>query len=292
MLILVANGPLRNMELSPLSERYLFIFFLLGHSSFNPYASKSGLWNKLNAIPSTIFLIVSTVLSVFSLVFQYLFDKFHTRTVDKVISCLFIVSAFVSCIAILMRSALFNKKIPNLWYKFQVIEEFANRRRRQKMCFRPFIQSFFRKVCIILAFYILHVYVKVVYRFSSNDMVNKTSVLTLQFITLISILHVAFYVDLLTYIVAAINENVNFAFQREIFDLSNWNMKNVMENFRLYKHAHYLMWDISQFINQHFGWVLLSLLLQNFINIIYSAYWAILFLHTDDVTDNQRILRK
>lgn len=281
------------MELSPISERYLFIFFLLGHSTFNPYSYKSRCLVRFNFLPSILFLIITVSLSIFSLTFQYWYDQFFRRTVDKVISCLFIMSAFLSCLTILHRTTITNKKLQNLWHKFQVIEEFTNRRRKGKMCFQPFIKSYFRKVCIVLVFYVLHVYVKVINRFSSNDIINKSPVLILQLITNIALLHIIFYVDLLTYIVLALNENANVAFEHNsIVDLYDMNIKDILAKYRLYKHAHYLIWDISQFINVYFGWILLALLLQNFINVIYSAYWAILFVHSDNLNDTLRILSK
>lgn len=59
-----------------------------------------------------------------------------------------------------------------------------------------------------------------------------------------------------------------------------------------YKLTYYKLYEISELINDNFGWIIVSLMMQNANNAVQPFYWVIVELHEDDIPSNLRILSK
>lgn len=48
----------------------------------------------------------------------------------------------------------------------------------------------------------------------------------------------------------------------------------ITEEISQYKHVHFHLWEISEKINQLFGWIIVAIVLQYFAFAIFNVFWA------------------
>lgn len=92
----------------------------------------------------------------------------------------------------------------------------------------------------------------------------------------VTILHIIFYIDLVCFHLSHLNAIV----LRDIDQFKNINVKEKLtigilkrNKIKCYKHVHFRLWQITQRLNVTFGWIMIAILLQIFVDFIYSAFW-------------------
>lgn len=287
----VSPLPSKTSDLSVLAKSHLYIFFLLGQHSFNPYAddSKHTLFSKINHyMPSAFF----TLLTYSTGVFAFYGIAISQLSFDNAIYCLFITNTVITSSAVIRHTPIFDNTMKALWMKFEAVEHIANQRLKFRMSFNEFRESYYRKIRIILIFFLSLVCIKVTIRVSRKNYIRQVSSMLLVLFTLLANFQILFYVSLLTHIIREINRNVYHLFQNKIQEIDFWSVKIFIESFKNFKQLHYKLWEITYILNEKFGWILVSLTLQNINNIIQPVYWIIVELHEDDIPSNLRILSK
>lgn len=108
---------------------------------------------------------------------------------------------------------------------------------------------------------------------------------------IIAVLHILFYLNLFDFMMQVANRNLSNSFKCDsggIFKVKY--EKKSTADIETYKRLHYKLWQISKMINLNFGWILVSLSLQNLSNLLNPIYWIIIDLYEDDLTQNLQVL--
>lgn len=284
--------PEKGPDFLGVSKKYLFIFFILGQSSFNPHSNtdkKSFFFKFLHFLPSVLFILLTYATGVTCF---YGF-RMTDMSVDKVIYAIIIITRLVTCTILMQRTPFFDTQMKVLITKLVKMEYFASHGLRFQLSYIVFDRNYCQKVRIILASYVTLVCAKFLTRVSDINYVRQISALFLLLTTTLAILHILFYVYLMKCVIAQISRNVVNMFHRKIVQIQEfkeWKNLISVENFRNFKQAHFKLWELTDLVNDQFGWILVTLVLQNMINTIQPVYWIVVELHKDDLSSNLRVI--
>lgn len=286
--------PEKHTGLLELSRKFLFVFFIVGQSSYNPYVTDSGkqttFYKLLQYLPSVCFGIV---------VYTSAFTAFYGFTLgdlsmDKAIYFIIIYTRVITCSTLIRRTPLFDDQTKLIILKFKRLEQFSFYRLRVQISFVSFARSYRRKLTICLLSFATLFFAKFTTRFNSANYIRQISALSLLFSTFLAILQILFYIHLMKYVIRQISKNFASILHGKLMvhEIERWTNLTHVENYKNFKQIHYRLWELTQLINEQFGWVLVALVLQNLLNTIQPIYWIIVELHKDDIPNNLRILSK
>lgn len=280
-------------------KTYLTCFFLLGQSSVDPrvnFIAKSpkdsfGPYERFflrarEVLPSMCFGTLAFILGHFS------FHNFSLNSLASAVYCVFITSAFTTCLLVLVRTPILGHRSQCLWTKFMQYERFVLHRLRIKITYYRFRKIYNRKVYISLLTFLLVLTATVVYKLGDhkcNSVKRYVSALILIFLTVLIDLQILFYISLLGYLLENVNHHIVDLFC--VVDCGDRN-RIITAAFKDYKVVYYKLWEISQLINDNFGWILVSLLMKKANGTVQSFYWVIVELHEKDVLFYPPILSK
>lgn len=287
-------------RLASVSRTYLTCFFLFGQSSVDPRSNsfataKDSIGNKQRlylrareVAPSLCFGILTSLAGYFSF---YKFS-FVSITFNLAVHYLFITCALSTCFLVLLRTPSLGHRSLCLWTKFIQYERFVSHRLQIEMTYDGFCKRYNRKIYVSLVIFLLVFALRIRYRVRENNgcgITRHMSALTLIFVTSLTDFQILFYISLL----GCMLENVN----RHIVDLfcvidCGERSRKITATLKDYKVVYYKLWQISQSINDHFGWMLVSLVMQNANGIVQTFYWVIVDLHEEDVFSYPPILSK
>lgn len=276
-------------DLASVANKHLFIFFLLGQTSFNPRATNSprALISQLFFyLPSAMFMATTYATGIFA----FYGIAISQLSFDNAIYCLFIVNTVITSTTMIRQNMFFDNTMKTIWSSFEALEQMATLRLKFQMSFNEFRVTYARKIRIIVTFFMALVTIKIFIRVSYKNYIRQMCSMLLVLLTLLSNFQILFFVSLLTHIIKQINQNVYHLFQNKIQEIDCWNIKVFVESFKNFKQLHFKLWEITYLLNEKFGWILVSIMLQNINNVIQPVYWIIVELHEDDIPRNLRIL--
>lgn len=281
------------MLTSNISERYLYSFYLLGLSSYNPRNNlpAKGFALFLKSIPSICFALIIFLSGVSS------FDQFTSGMVN-LNDCLQVVYIMLMVFTGLMafkRSSFLRGDSKYIWEYLVNLENLISKRYQLNIDFNRFIYVYKRKViCMLLVFSSLAA-IKIFHRMDSKNYVRQIGALNLVFITLVVNFYTLFHVDLFNFIFETINKHAMMTIELnecDIFvDEKKYNFsQQIIQHFHILKLFHFKLWKTVQFLNDDLGGILTLLIIQNTNTSIQTFYWIIVELYEDDLTQNIRIL--
>lgn len=291
-------------HLASLGKTYLTCFFLFGQSSVNPRANfiatlatdsignnKRLYLRAREVMPSLCFGILSSITGYFS------FHKFSfvSITFDLTVYCVFISCALSTCFLVLLRTPILGHRSQYLWTKFTQYERFVSHRLQFKMTYDRFRKRYNRRIVVSLAVFSLVFTTRIMFTtrtmFTTSDsgIQRHTSALILVFLTKLTDFQILFYISLLGYMLENVNRHIVDLFC--VIDCAERNHM-ITATFKDYKVMYYKLWEISQSINDYFGWILVSLVMRNANATVQSIYWIIVDLHEEDVFAYPPILSK
>lgn len=289
------------LKMSQLGDKYLIRFYQLGLSSVDPGAvvtyNAAASPERLRQccrkfhrrlLPSLCFLVVMMTASVLS--FYNL--KFKKINFDNTIYCVFITCAFATCAMTLQRTPLFSNRSHYLWMALTNYEHFICQRLKVKIAFDAFRRKFNWCVRILVYLFLAMLLAKIVYRIDVDNYIRQIAALVLICVTMLVTFQILFYVNLFASMIELLNQHMVDARGAIECDTSAERSRKFTATLKNYKLIHYKLYEISQLINENFGWILVSLIMQNANNTVQPLYWVIVNLHTDNIPSNLRILSK
>lgn len=288
-------------SITHLGTSYLTFFFLFGQSSVDPRAyTQANLTDNSNAskkrftiriaevIPS-LFFGIAMLIAVY-----YSFHKFSVVAIsfDLAVYSVFISCTFSTCLLVLFRTPILGHRSQCLWIKFIQYERFVVQRLQIKMTYDKFRKRYNRKIFISLMVFLLVFAARIMYKLSDIQCCSlklHTSVLILITLTALADFQILFYINLLGYMLENVNHHIVDLFCT--VDCGERNRK-ITATLKDYKMVYYKLWQISQLINDNFGWILMSLLMQKANGTVQSFYWVIVESHEGDVFSYPPILSK
>lgn len=296
--VLFAMPTTKSVHLAHLGRTYLTCFYLFGQSSISPRitsraisieASKRGLCSRaLEVVPSLCFAVTTLAVGYVS------FHKFTfvSSTFDLIVYSLFISSALSTCLLVLHRTPTFGHRSQHLWMKFVQCEHYFLHRLQHKMTFDHFRRRYNWTIFVMLACFSLMLVTRFTYNLRDHDCCSvkrHSAALTLIFVTMLADFQILFYIKLLGNMLENVNQHIV-----EIFSVIDCGQRSrrLTATLKVYKVVYYKLYDISQSINDYFGWILVSLVMQKANGTVQSFYWFIVELYEENVFAYPPILSK
>lgn len=254
-------------------NRYLFAFFIIGQSTFIPLCPKYRIRFILRWIP----LIIHIFITIASL---YVIHDNSFMKIKRIGSFYRLFSAAVTLSSIL--SIFSNIFMPNAAERiFELcvcmvkdLEKHFGMATNVDSLLRPYKQNMLITIGIFLIFITMRfaVYTPVLNR--NTDF----ALIAMYFFRYVFINYFIFHVILYHSIFEFLNKNLE-----RISDPMNGKKLNKIQLYNQLAYVttvHQRLWQISRTIDYRFGWTLLGLLLESFINIMNMAYWIFWYLNS------------
>lgn len=259
---------------------FLKIFYLLGLSPFNGEIRSKKEGFAVSDVYKYISLIVSWILSI-SCIYILFTDPIAEglTPADTYIFLLsFICEIFRSTI-LFMQCVIQKKKFIEINYGFQKIASYFYIHLQHIIPYRTFRRKFIVRILIVSSAYIQYL-LRHLFR-NRNYFGFSSRLRILQVLTVCTFLQIIFYVDNLTFHIKQLNVVIGKELVRKksIFT-GNSNSVGNRQKLKTIKVLHYRIWSVAQNINSLFGWSLIALILNGFLDFIYCAYWVYEELHS------------
>lgn len=272
-----------------ISKKFPYAFYILGLSSFNP--TTKNIFNNCQKLPAMILFIFVLIFTLAACAAQY-FLYSHKQIFKTFTEFLFIFTKTITCIAVIAHSFCPKSNTIELWQKFQSIEKLYQIQFNKTLHYKIFNQLYFRDVYIIFGIHLVQIALKLKLCLGLNDVMLKSTFSALISVVLASNCHILFYVKLLAHIMKLTNKQFRHSNNMSALRFAAWNQQHFIDKFHRFKQMHYLCWNICEKINQHFGWILVTLIVQNSIDIVHTVYWIVLYTDGEGLWGKYKILRK
>lgn len=261
------------MYLKDLLFGHLVVFNILGQLSRNPLLNSNyTIYQYLQFIPTAILLLATGASSTCLIAFQ-IYRAMSNDWTDGVVGILSVVSELLCLLAVIIQSLTDYNKMTIIVQQFQFIELYLHRRFHFKIKFRIFLKRYIYKVVVTMSIYLSTVVAKFLFP-SFYDWTVEISYSVLRLFVLFIKLHALFYFSLLK------------SFYKFSMNLMNGkglksnsvNGDETAELIKQLKFIHYRLFVVARRISEIFGWTLIAVILQSFIESAYSSYWIFWYL--------------
>lgn len=261
-------------------------FHVLGQSSYSSIDAFSQSPYVANFLPSIalLTLMVSAAITACYLILRYTQNTFLNYVV--IVLC---VSSMTFTVFIAVSQSIFYRvHYVKLYQRINTFELLI--RNRFSINFPAFRRYYLRQISIVLISCISALMGTLLLRPDNlSDLTTTLTVATLRFVTLITVCHLLFYVCLFQYLVRAFVDYVEIhaitSSQSTATDINvipiqrrRMDTRNIIIELNYFKMIHFVLWEISDSINQVFGWTIVAVLLQLCFYAIYNVYFAFLLL--------------
>lgn len=281
------------MKLSRALRPFTKWFHLLGQSCypsldvFSSSINGKGCVFAANLMPSIVLIVfmVSAAIALCSVMFHYTSYTF----LDYLIIVLCISSMVLSVFTAVSQSIALRPQFVQLFQQINAIESLTYA--KFTIDFHAFRCYYLRQISIIFGVCVLAMILGSVFLRPTNpsDLTVGSSVVSLRFVTLITLFHLLFYVCLFQYFVRAfvryveIQANASKANVITAADVlavkkKGLDVRNAIIELNYFKLIHFNLWEICDTMNQVFGWTFTAVLLQLSTYSIYSVYFAFVLL--------------
>lgn len=274
------------MQFESILSKYTIIFYLLGEScvvsSNVKYKNKSISKCVISYIPIYISLVTIVALTVSGIICELWFSEpsKNTSSAIYVLTCVALIKFVARC------QMLTSAKIqPRLITQLKELKHMIQS--KSILNAQKFHDQFIRQSTIIISGFIVILTFNITVKHELNEphfkFVINFCITTFKFMNCVAVCHVHFYTLLLQHFIKTFIDYI----QEKSFDIKSKSMCDTIELLSL-KIIHFKLYELSIFINTIFGWVFVSIFIQDFVDFIYQMYWIFLFM---DCAHNFDILR-
>lgn len=279
------------MDLTELVNRYVFTFFFIGYSAYNPREHKQIIGKipqrcRTNAKQSARIIILGIFIQIVA--FSGMSFQNHSASnpdmgqANMFFGNFFVVTFWITNTSVVLQNLIFQNNLPMVHKKMEIIDEIFIGKLRRRPEYTKYAKKYMRNV--FTCFVVLTMSVVVMIALNLNFDIDSSVSLHIYLLTYLSIaanMHALFYIDLVNFFGRFYVENVELAGKARVshvmFGRSD-DVSIVIAQLTYFKHVHFKLWDISMVLSEHFGWNLMFSCLENFIDTAYSTYWIYRFL--------------
>lgn len=272
------------MNFMSLVQSYMNIFYYVGQILYpiEFYFNKNP---KTIPIFKRFILILPTIcITIFKFIIciQSFYLFLEDGTSDSVMTIVFLICELVKTFVVLYQNLTYRNLVMEILKNFRTLEIMFKNDLNCPISFDAFRKSYAKKMFIAFSAYIqLILFFAMQYYFSGRTDFHISMILIkiMQLISITIYLHIIFFVELLTYYLMHLNsmmsENCVIPSDR-IFIVSKFDAIEVYSlHLAKYKIFHFRMWKINEQINEYFGWSIIAIALQSFIDLCYVVYWQV-----------------
>lgn len=273
-----------------------YIYYLTGLTTYNPYIgtqSKSPASSRLPSICLFAYIMLAT-----SIIFvcQYIEYMTYTEIVINIPAVAYIIVCCFTCVTIASKSLSANQAIHQIWFHLNRIGNYHKMHYTPSIDMHVFYRRFSLDIALCTYFHVQHIAVKAILNYGGIDVIVKMLTLSLLTITLHAMCHALFYIRLLLSMMAKLNDFIVLAspMEERIFCTDAWNERVLIERFKLIKRMYCLFYDISDLINQHFGWIFVAIFVLHAYDVVHTTFWFFWYLdrNTTEPKEKAKLLSK
>lgn len=257
---------------------YFYIFYFCGQSPFNPIKKSPHIMSTIAFTFSGV-IFVTSILAIFS---QYYLAPYFGVT-DAFLAILFIASELVTTLTVYFQNQFFGTNLKSLWLKLMIIEKQLCQSMEDPVNSAVFNKMYRPRFVLNIGLLIAHFTVKYSYPSKYTHITVQSCVLTLQIFSLLANLHMLFYITVFEYFLCSMIRQVRQMFHSGNIDSAHNKVNHLTGSLTQCKMVYLKLWDAVQIVNNHFGWSLAALCIQNFFDVTYALYWIFMYLHADDI---------
>lgn len=234
-------------------------------------------------LPTVILFCIYGCVLGFSLIYQTLFAINYGKT-DLAVSYMYMLSDFLTNLTVIGQSIVYTSNARDIFDKFIEVEMLLKQQLFIVLDTRKLRADYKGTIYLVLVCVILMIMVKFFIRTNESDLLLGLTFGIFRVFNAFTKMHIYFFVYLLHYILRYVADYVEVVFVQtgQMFKMSTGAVLKITDNFRYYKIIYFKLYIISMEINQIFGWSLVMLFLQCFLDAAYSLYWIFLDFHSDD----------
>lgn len=271
------------MKLGQFVKEYGKWFHMFGHSYFDGSLISNGkhdirqmMWNY--ALPAVL-IVLSTFLALCAHIFIVDYSK-HSK-LGSPVAALNATTHLLTIVVAIGQTAFRSAEIIEFFSQIRIIDQMKNRKLSIDVAAfrRSLLKQYFLVGSLHLIGYVLTCRVK---NFTWNNSAAFGCLFILRSSTVLIVFHMLFYIDLFHWIVRAMMQYVgnlvttNNIATLSIIDFRDDDARYLMREFNFIKYTHLHLWEMSQTLNNLFGWTLVFMCLHNFQYAINCAYVSVI----------------
>lgn len=202
-------------------------------------------------------------------------------------SDIFVLCEMAKIFAVAYQNFVHPNLIGDILRNFQTVESLFQRTLNRPIQFTPFKRAYRRKIYWAFGSYTVLLILYVSYHFLYDDVdLYDVSIRVMQFTSISIYLHVLLFVDLVAFYLKHLNtiiakeNNERGAEGIIVFVVKKLQTKEMIrQRMSKYKFIHFRLWKTTQQINEFFGWTLITILLQSFVEFVYDSIWQLKILY-------------
>lgn len=261
------------------------MFYYSGHSPYLPTNApiQDSKQNPKCSMPVYICGLLCVLLSIscaFLLNSFFSRNSFELNRTDLFISNMFILSQFARAILVLLQCICYRKTYYNIIDTFNKLELFFANQLHHQIQFSILKEGAATKMTIAAIAFAQLLTIEIVSCFIYPKFNQITvQIKLLQMITTFTFVHLIFFIDVLCFYLEQLRlvivRDTNNDRSLDSIGYHKYSNKCVFIRTQLknYKSVHFCLWEVGQRINIFFGWSMISILLQAFVDFLYSSYW-------------------
>lgn len=283
----VSNWSVSVMDLRKVTERYLITFFWLGQSSYNPrmqspmnevFKSK-----VVSFLPVISWAVATSILSIY--VLWDCFQRSYDRGSEMSTSCIWCILEHMSIIAVVSSSVRYGHLLSIVHKDLQMIQCMLKYKMKITLNTATFLGAYKRKIICILGLNLLSLL---------GGLRPNTSLLisclykTQVFLENLVIFHAIFYIGILKMLLKHFGDHTEVLSKQHLNGPGSQydEARVVIAQLRLFRRTHYQLQKCASVIDKYFGWILLTSILYLFYIIVWSLYWAFVYVYMDQTRLN------
>lgn len=272
------------MELSEFSRKYLFIFYVIGQSAFNPKQCTKIRTRKQIVVQNIPIIVIGHIVILTTLsgiTFQNI-DTEEFSPINIFFGNTFLLLMCTTNMIAFVQNIRYQNNLKNIINKFAVIEQIFTGRLCIPLSLSKFFRHFRGKVLVCLSLYSMAFAIMLaINTYQERTMKVTLHIFLLMFLGIVASLHALLYIEMEHFFISFFVDNIELAVKTRHAHVLFYEDKStsaVIMQLGYYKHVHFKLWDISQTIGRHFGWILILICMQSFVDATYTAYWIYRFI--------------
>lgn len=202
---------------------------------------------------------------------------------ESVMTNIFLSCEMLKTLSVIVQSFAYSNTAAAILRNFQTPELLFENILNRPISFETFRRAFFTKVCLAFGTYVALSGFFVVY-YTSLEYIDMPLVLikVMSFISIGVYVKIVFYIDLIIHNLRHLNliiakdiaenteKKLNLFVVRKVRSA-----RMIRQRLFKYKLIHFHLWRITEQVNECFGWVLIALSLQSFVDLVYNTVWQL-----------------
>lgn len=269
------------MEFETLISRFRIIFNFFGLIQFNTYSNASQ--KRVSRFAAIVFSVILIATFLISIYLRHFYSHF-SEIIFSIISYSQLFSELLLQLTIVAQALVFSKKLTRLRYLYDFIQKYMRTRIGYRAEFDGFQNRIYSVAALVLVPHLITLVLqKALLPFEMSSAFNMIH-LAFYFVSALVKLHIAIQVELFicflkltTHWLRTCTDSFSASkLHGRSTQLEIQRLKGYMGILHM-KLIHFKLWEISNSINQIFGWSVAAIILRNFIEMSYGAYWFYLF---------------